>query len=84
MLTTHTYSYFSGDTFSNLTPESTQLLIYMGSPVSQIQFRSSMAIVTVKKSDNIFCTVASEYNARWQGPTMVEVNKWDMHEERCL
>ena len=81
---TKDYILLAGDTFSNLTPESTQLLIDMGSPVSQIEFRASMAIVTVKMNNGNFCTIASEYNAPYQGPTVVEVTKWDMFEENCL
>ena len=49
------------------------ILIRMGSPVSTFGFGSSLAIATRQEDNGTYCTVASAYNGRYQGPTRINV-----------
>ena len=63
-----------GDEYSNNLGESAKdILIRMGSPVSAFGYTSSLAIATRKEDDSTYCTVASAYNGRYQGPTQIVV-----------
>ena len=74
----------TGDEYTHNLNESTkEMLSDMGSQTT-LEYRSSLAIGATKKDDGVFCTIASAYNGRNEGPTMMDITVNMFLESGCL
>ena len=76
----------TGDEYKwKLNTAASRLLFDMGSPApSSHTYRSSLAIVAIKEDNDSFCTIASDYHPRYQGPTVVRVEAAQLLDPVCI
>lgn len=72
-------TYNTGGDYTRNLGSSGEAILHAMQPVAyNFEYRSSLAIVTVKIADGQYCHVDSMYTARYQGPTRLENMGRDM------